>query len=152
RWKDPMGVIEAFRKACEQVRCNLVLVGATATDDPESEVMLDTIRNSIDDRIIVITPEDPVLLTALQRRSAVVLQKSTRAGLGLTVTEAMWKGAAVIGGNVGGIRHQIQDGENGFLVDTVDEAADRIVQILQDPRLRDRLGTRATETVRKNFL
>jgi trehalose synthase len=64
----------------------------------------------------------------------------------------MWKGAAVIGGNVGGIRRQIRDGENGFLVDTVDQAAARIVQILKDPNLRQRLGSRATDTVRENFL
>jgi trehalose synthase len=82
----------------------------------------------------------------------VVLQKSTREGFGLTVTEAMWKGAAVVGGNVGGIRHQITDGENGFLVETVEQAAERIVQILKDPRLRERLGARAKETVRENFL
>ena len=71
----------------------------------------------------------------LQRHAAVVLQKSMREGFGLTVTEAMWKGAAVIGGNVGGIRHQICDGENGFLVDSVDEAAERIVHLLRDPSL-----------------
>jgi trehalose synthase len=82
----------------------------------------------------------------------VVLQKSTREGFGLTVTEAMWKGAAVIGGNVGGIRRQIKDGENGFLVDNVEQAAECIVQLLQDARLREQLGSCARETVRKNFL
>ena len=70
-------------------------------------------------------------MNALQRSAAVVLQKSTREGFGLTVTEAMWKGAAVIGGNVGGIRLQITDGDNGFLVNSVDEAAERIVQVLK---------------------
>jgi trehalose synthase len=73
-------------------------------------------------------------------------------GFGLTVTEAMWKGAAVIGGNVGGIRRQISDGENGFLVDMVDQTAERIVQVLKDQRLRHRIGKRARETVRENFL
>jgi trehalose synthase len=152
RWKDPVGVIEAFRKAREQVDCTLVLVGNTATDDPEGELMLETIRNSIDERVIVLTVDDPMLVNALQRHSAVVLQKSTREGFGLTVTEAMWKGAAVVGGNVGGIRHQICDGENGFLVDTVDQAAERIVQLLRDPGLRRRIGAQARETVRENFL
>ncbi len=152
RWKDPMGVIEAFRKARETVDCTLVLVGNTATDDPEGDVILKTIKASIDERIIVITVDDPVLVNALQRRAAVVLQKSTREGFGLTVTEAMWKGAAVIGGDVGGIRRQIRDGENGFLVDSVDKAAERIVQLLQDRDLRRRLGTAARETVRENFL
>ena len=152
RWKDPMGVIQAFRKAREQVDCTLVLVGNTASDDPEGDVMLETIRNSIDERVIVLTVDDPMLVNALQRHSAVVLQKSTREGFGLTVTEAMWKGAAVVGGDVGGIRHQIRDGENGFLVTTVDEAADRIVQLLRKPDLRARIGMRARETVGQKFL
>lgn len=152
RWKDPMGVIEAFRKARQNVDCTLVLVGNSATDDPEGDVILETIKASIDERIIVLTVDDPILVNALQRRAAVVLQKSTREGFGLTVTEAMWKGAAVIGGNVGGIRRQIRDGENGFLVDSIDQTADRIVQLLQNPDLRRRLGERAKETVRENFL
>jgi trehalose synthase len=91
-------------------------------------------------------------VNALQRSAAVVLQKSTREGFGMTVTEAMWKGAAVIGGNVGGIRRQIRDGDNGFLVDTIDQAAHRIVQILRDRGLAERLGARAKVTVRENFL
>jgi trehalose synthase len=152
RWKDPMGVIEAFRKARKEVDCRLVLVGNNATDDPEGEVILETVRSSADEGIIVLAVDDPVLVNALQRQAAVVLQKSTREGFGLTVTEAMWKGAAVIGGNVGGIRRQITDGENGFLVDTPDQAAERMVQILRDPALRERVGSRARETVRENFL
>lgn len=152
RWKDPMGVIEAFRKARQSVECTLVLVGNSATDDPEGDIILETIKASIDERVIVLTVDDPVLVNALQRRAAVVLQKSTREGFGLTVTEAMWKGAAVIGGNVGGIRRQITDGEDGFLVDSVDQTAERIVQLLEDPGLRQRLGTRARETVREKFL
>ncbi len=152
RWKDPMGVIEAFRKARQSVDCTLVLVGNSATDDPEGDIILETIKASIDERVIVLTVDDPVLVNALQRRAAVVLQKSTREGFGLTVTEAMWKGAAVIGGNVGGIRRQITDGEDGFLVDSVDQTAERIVQLLEDPGLRQRLGTRARETVREKFL
>src|SRR5262249_30862169 len=89
---------------------------------------------------------------ALQRRAAVVLQKSLREGFGLTVTEAMWKGAAVVGSNVGGIRRQIRDGQNGFLVGSIDQAAERIAQILKDPRLRQQLRARARETVRDKFV
>ena len=152
RWKDPLGVIEAFRSAREQVDCTLVLAGNDATDDPESEIILETIHSSIDERIIVLKVDDPVLVNALQRTASAVLQKSIREGFGLTVTEAMWKGAAVIGGNVGGIGRQIRDGENGFLVETIDQAAERIVQLLRDPTLRERLGSRARETVRENFL
>ena len=152
RWKDPIGVIEAFRKARERVDCTLVLVGNGATDDPEGDVILETLHSSVDENIIVLKVDDPVLVNALQRCAAVVLQKSTREGFGLTVTEAMWKGAAVIGGNVGGIRRQIKDGENGFLVDSIDQAADRIVEILTDPSLRRRLRACAKETVRERFL
>src|SRR5205085_10132000 len=100
----------------------------------------------------VLTVDDAALVNALQRRAAVVLQKSIREGFGLTVTEAMWKGAVVIGGNVGGIRRQIVDGENGFLVDTIDQAAERIVQVLKNPSVRERLGRQARETVRQRFL
>jgi trehalose synthase len=152
RWKDPLGVIEAFRKATEQVDATLVLVGNNAVDDPECGVILETIQNSLDERVIVLTVDDPNLVNALQRRAAVVLQKSIREGFGLTVTEAMWKGAAVVGSNVGGIRRQIRDGQNGFLVGSIDQAAERITQILKDPRLRQQLGARARETVRDNFL
>jgi trehalose synthase len=152
RWKDPMGVIEAFRKARDQVECTLVLVGNNATDDPEGGEILKTIKSVADESIIVLAVDDPTLVNALQRAAAVVLQKSTREGFGLTVTEAMWKGAAVIGGDVGGIRHQIKDEWNGFLVSTPDQAAARIVQLLKNPRLREQVGSRAKESVRQNFL
>jgi trehalose synthase len=91
-------------------------------------------------------------VNALQRHAAVVLQKSIREGFGLTVTEAMWKGAAVIGGDCGGIRHQIVDGENGILVGSVEEAGQRIVQLVKEPGLRAKLGERARATVRERFL
>jgi trehalose synthase len=152
RWKDPVGVIEAVREARKQVDCTLVLLGNNAVDDPESDLILETIHSSADESVIVVTVDDPVLVNALQREAAVVLQKSTREGFGLTVTEAMWKGASVIGGNVGGIRQQITDGENGFLVNSVEEAADRIVQLLKNQKLREQFGTRARETVRQNYL
>ena len=147
-----MGVIDAFRKAREQVDCTLVLLGNNATDDPEGEKILESIKSVADEGIIVLAADDPTLVNALQRHAAVVLQKSTREGFGLTVAEAMWKGAAVIGGDVGGIRHQIKDQWNGFLVKTPDEAAARMVQVLKDPQLREQLGARARETVREKFL
>src|SRR5712672_4303912 len=152
RWKDPMGVIDAFREARKQVDCTLVLVGNNASDDPEGEKILESIKSVADEGIIVLAVDDPTLVNALQRHAAVVLQKSTREGFGLTVTEAMWKGAAIIGGDVGGIRHQIKDEWNGFLVKTPDEAAARMVQVLKDPQLRERLGARAKESVRERFL
>ena len=81
-----------------------------------------------------------------------MIQKSTREGFGLTVTEAMWKAKAVIGGNVGGIRIQIEDGVSGYLVSSPEECASRIVQLLRDPQLRTRLGEAARERVRERFL
>jgi trehalose synthase len=152
KWKDPQGVIDAFQIARKQVDCTLVLVGNVATDDPEGQEVFASVAGCEDERIQIFSVQDSALVNALQRRAAVVLQKSIREGFGLTVTEAMWKGTPVIGGNVGGIRHQIRDGENGFLVDTVEEAAERIVQLVKDRDLRLRMGERAKESVRQNFL
>lgn len=152
RWKDPQGVIDAFRIARKQVDATLVLVGNVATDDPEGQEIFESLCKCREDRIRILSVQDSALVNALQRRAAVVVQKSLREGFGLTVTEAMWKGTPVIGGNVGGIRHQIEDGVNGFLVDSVEQAAARIVQILRDPPLRRTVGERARETVRARFL
>ena len=152
RWKDPAGVIEAVRRARHQVDCTLVLLGSAAVDDPEAGLVLESIQRTRDDRVFILTVDDPILVNALQRQAAVVLQKSLREGFGLTVTEAMWKGAAVVGGNVGGIRKQIADGQNGFLVDSIEQAADRIVQLIKDEELRRRLGANAKESVRERFL
>jgi len=91
-------------------------------------------------------------VNALQTRAAVVLQKSLREGFGLTVAEAMWKGTPVIGGNVGGIRYQIENGVNGFLVSSIEEAAAGIVRLLKDEKLREEIGQKARETVREKFL
>jgi trehalose synthase len=152
RWKDPEGVIEAFQLARKEVDCTLVLLGDIATDDPEGPGVYESLLGSREERIIIISHQDTALVNALQRTAAVILQKSLREGFGLTVAEAMWKGAAVIGGNVGGIRHQIQNGVNGFLVSSVGEAAERIVQLIKDQKLRLRFGQKAKETVVKRFL
>jgi len=152
RWKDPEGMIRAFRVARRKVDATLVLLGNVATDDPEGQEVFESLIKCKEDRIMILTAEDSALVNALQRRSAVVVQKSLREGFGLTVTEAMWKGAAVIGGNCGGIRHQIADGENGFLVSSVDETAERIVELVNDESLRARLGHNARERVRSHFL
>jgi trehalose synthase len=152
RWKDPEGVIEAFKLARKEVDCTLVLLGNIATDDPEGEDVFRSLSDSREERIIILTVQDGALVNALQRRATVVIQKSIREGFGLTVTEAMWKGAAVIGGNTGGIRYQIKDGANGFLVSSNEEAATRIVQLIKDRTLREQLGQKAKETVRQRFL
>ena len=152
KWKDPQGVIDAFKIARREVDATLVLVGNVATDDPEGQDVFADLCASREDRIQILSVQDSALVNALQRRAAVVLQKSLREGFGLTVAEAMWKGTPVIGGDVGGIRHQIVDGDNGFLVRDVEGAARRIVEVLKDPDLGRRLGHRAKESVRARFL
>ena len=152
RWKDPQGVVEAFQMARKEVDCTLVLLGNVATDDPEGEDVYHSLLECREERIIILSVQDTALVNALQRRAAVVLQKSIREGFGLTVAEAMWKGTPVIGGKVGGIRYQIQDGKNGFLVSSVKEAAEKIVLLVKDGKFKKRMGERARETVRKNFL
>lgn len=151
-WKDPEGVIQAFKLARKEVDCTLVLLGNVASDDPEGDTVFSSLLDSREDRIIILSKQDGALVNALQSRSAVVLQKSLREGFGLTVSEAMWKGTPVIGGNVGGIRDQIEDGVNGFLVSSVEEAAEMIVRLVTDEALRTEMGKRARETVRQKFL
>src|SRR5438034_7328441 len=152
-WKDPKGVVEAFKLARKQIDARLVLLGNFATDDPEGEEIFHSLCACRDDRILILTSgDDTALVNALQTRAVVVLQKSLREGFGLTVAEAMWKGTPVIGGNVGGIRYQIEDGVNGFLVSSIEEAGARIVQLLKDKKLRDEMGSKARETVRAKFL
>ncbi|EFC91779.1 glycosyl transferase group 1 [Dethiosulfovibrio peptidovorans DSM 11002] len=152
RWKDPQGVIKAFEKVRKEEGATLVLLGNTATDDPEGMELYTSLLDHKDDRIVLLSVEDTALVNAVQSRAAVVVQKSLREGFGLTVTEAMWKGTPVIGGNVGGIKHQIDDGVNGYLVDTVDQAADRIIKLLRDEKLRKSMGEKGREKVRNNFL
>jgi trehalose synthase len=152
-WKDPKGVVEAFKLARKQIDARLVLLGNFATDDPEGEEIFHSLCACRDDRILILTSgDDTALVNALQTRATVVLQKSLREGFGLTVAEAMWKGTPVIGGNVGGIRYQIEDGVNGFLVSSIEDTAKRIVELVNDKELRDEIGCKARETVRKNFL
>ena len=152
-WKDPKGVVEAFKLARKQIDARLVLLGNFATDDPEGEEIFHSLCACRDERILILTSgDDTALVNALQTRAAVVVQKSLREGFGLTVAEAMWKGTPVIGGNVGGIRYQIEDGVNGFLVSSVEETAKRIVELINDMELRNEMGLKAREIVRKNFL
>jgi trehalose synthase len=152
-WKDPQGVVEAFKQARREVDATLVLLGNFATDDPEGAAIYEALLRSREERILVLPyGDDSALVNTLQTRAAAVVQKSTREGFGLTVTEAMWKGTPVIGGNVGGIRYQIEDGINGFLVSTIEETASRMVQLVKDPELRARMGERARESVRERFL
>jgi len=152
-WKDPAGVMEAAHIAQREVDFTLVLLGNMADDDPEGARIFADLTAKRDARTMVLDAGDDVeLVNALQSHADVVVQKSTREGFGLTVTEAMWKARPVVAGRVGGIVRQITDGEDGFLVDSIDETAARIVEILTDQVLARRLGQEARETVRRRFL
>lgn len=152
KWKDPEGVIKAFKKACREIDARLVLLGNVALDDPEGGDVFQKLLKHQNDQIRIISAQDTALVNALQSKAAVVLQKSIREGFGLTVSEAMWKKAPVIGGNVGGIRYQIKDGVNGFLVSSINEASERIVELVKNEKKRKKMGHRARETVKKKFL
>lgn len=156
RFKDPLGVIEAYRMVKKYNDCILVLAGSPATDDPEGEEVLQEVRNYADndpDIYILLLPAfSDLAINALQRSATVVLQKSVKEGFGLTVSEAMWKGKPVIGGAVGGIPLQIIHGVNGFLVHSVQGAAFRIRQLLNDPEMGKAMGEKGREYVRMNFL
>jgi trehalose synthase len=130
-----------------------------AADDPEGWTIYEKVeqkaRDMIADKdVILITSENNILVNALQRASAVIIQKSTREGFGLTVSEALWKGTPVVTSDVGGIPLQVREGENGFLVKVGDKNgfADRVVQLLKNPELAQEMGKKGRETVRENFL
>ncbi|MEX1009084.1 MAG: glycosyltransferase [Acidimicrobiia bacterium] len=157
-WKDPVGVIEAFRIVREKVPdAQLVLAGSMATDDPEGfRVWEETEAARAGDRDIFLLSNlhqvGSVQINAFQRVANVVVQKSLREGFGLTVSEALWKGRPVVGGRAGGIKLQILDGYDGYLVDSIDECARRTIDLLADPVGADALGTQGREHVRNNFL
>ena len=157
-WKDPVGVIEAFRIVRERVPdAQLLLAGSMATDDPEGfKVWEDTEAARGGDRDIYLLSNlhqvGSVQVNAFQRIANVVLQKSLREGFGLTVSEALWKGRPVVGGRAGGIKLQIRDGYDGYLVDSIEECAQRTIDLLADPVGADALGAQGREHVRDNFL
>jgi len=157
-WKDPIGVIDAYRRvAAELPEVQLALVGSMATDDPEGwEFFNSTVEYARGDPDIKILNNlnnvGAIEVNAFQSQSDVVIQKSTREGFGLTVSEAQWKARAFIGGDVGGIPLQVQDGETGFLVSSPEQCAERAIEYLRDPDLRRRLGRAGKEYVRTHFL
>lgn len=156
RFKDPLGVIRAYRMVKKYNDCVLVLAGSAATDDPEGEAVLNEVREHAasdpDIFILLLPPFSDRDINALQRAASVVLQKSLKEGFGLTVAEAMWKGKPVIGGAVGGIPLQIVHGVAGFLVHSVEGTAFRIRQFLNNPEMTRRIGEAGREYVRQNFL
>lgn len=156
RFKDPLGVIQAFQLISKSFHARLVLAGGGATDDPEGAAVLEEVREAaegMDNVHILMLPADAHrTINALQRASRVVIQKSTQEGFGLTVTEAMWKARPVIGGDVGGIRLQVHDNHTGFLVNSPEGAALRIMELLRSPAKSARMGITARKFVQENFL
>lgn len=161
-WKDPLGVIKAYYLAKKEIPdLQLALIGLIlAQDDPEAMGVFEKVKKHakgdpdifLFSDVMTVNIENDVLVNAFQVASDVILQKSIKEGFGLTVTEAMWKEKPVIGGNVGGIKLQIEDGENGFLVDSPQQAAKRIIQLIKNPSLAKRMGRKAKTTVREKFL
>jgi trehalose synthase len=157
-WKDPLGVIDVYRIVKEQMpEVQLALVGSMATDDPEGwDYFNATVAHADGDPDIHLLNNlnnvGAIEVNAFQSHSDVVIQKSTREGFGLTVTEAIWKARPMVAGDVGGIPLQITDGQSGFLVSGVDECAQRALEILADPALGKQLGRAGKETVRQRFL
>ncbi|HXZ35230.1 MAG TPA: glycosyltransferase [Thermodesulfobacteriota bacterium] len=156
RFKDPLGVIQAYRLVKKHHDLQLILAGGGATDDPEGEAVLAEVRQAAQDdpdiRVLVLPPDANLEINALQRVATIVLQKSLREGFGLTVAEAMWKGKPVIGGFTGGITVQLVYGVTGFTVNSVEGTAFRIHYLLDNPEAMARMGQDAREFVRRNFL
>ena len=151
-------MIDAYRLVKREMPgVQLALLGSMASDDPEGWVYYDrTVRHAGEDFDIHVLHNFHGVgnreVNAFQAMSDVVIQKSTREGFGLVVTEALWKGTPVVGGNVGGIPLQVLDGETGFLVDSVETCAEKTLYLLQHPDEARRMGEQGREHVRKNFL
>ena len=156
KFKDPIGVINAYKIVKNYNDCRLILVGSTATDDPEGEAILNEVKDYAagdpDIIILLLPPDNHMEINAIQRMSDIILQKSIKEGFGLTVSEAMWKEKPVIGGAVGGIPLQIVHGLTGFVVYSVEGAAFRIRQYLNNPEMAKEMGRTGKEYVRNNFL
>lgn len=157
RFKDPVGVIEAYKLARQYIpSLQLVLAGGGATDDPEGETVLAEVRTAAGDdpniKVLVLPPDSHRTINALQRLADIVLQKSTKEGFGLTVTEALWKGKPVIGGDAGGIRLQVVNFHTGFLVSTPEGAALRIRYLFNQMHKIQEMGLKSKQFVRENFL
>lgn len=154
-WKDPLGVIEAFYLAKNAIPdLQLILVGEMATDDPEAIELLKKVKRYAegDPSIFFYTQSNDKMVNVIQTASDVILQKSIREGFGLTVTEAMWKEKAVVGGKTVGISRQIKNGKNGFLVKSPAGAARAIIKFIRNPELRKKIGKAAKRTVKEKFL
>lgn len=156
RFKDPVGVIQAYRMVRGFIPIQLVLAGGSAADDPEGEQVLEEVKLAAGDdpdiHILELPADAHRTINAIQRASTIILQKSTREGFGLTVTEAMWKGKPVIGGDTGGIRLQVINHHTGFRVNTPEGAALRIRYLLKNQDKLKEMGSKARQFALENFL
>jgi len=156
RFKDPVGVIQAYRLVRKAIPVQLVLAGGGATDDPEGREVLEEVmqnaENDPDIHVQLLPPDAHRTINALQRLANIIIQKSTKEGFGLVVTEGLWKGKPVIGGDVGGIRLQVINHHTGFLVKTPEGAAHRIRYLLHRREKMLEMGRSGREFVRENFL
>ncbi len=156
RWKDPIGVLRAYRIVKRYYDCQLVLAGGGATDDPEGAEVLAEVQaeagNDPDVKVLELPVSAPLEVNALQRMSTVVIQKSLREGFGLTVAEALWKKKAVVASAVGGIPLQVIHKHTGMLAHSVEGAAYQIRFLLSHPDIAKRLGEQGHEHVRESFL
>lgn len=154
--KDPIGVIEAYKLARRYVDCQLLLVGGSATDDPEGAKVLAEVREKAegdpDIHILELPPTSNLEINAIQRASTIVLQKSIKEGFGLTIAEALWKAKPVIASAVGGIPLQITHKYSGILTHTIEGTAYWIKQLLQSPDFARQLGINGHEHVKESFL
>ena len=156
RLKDPLGVIEAFEMVSKNIDCQLVLAGGTATDDPESEEVLEEVRRRAEGNpgihVLLVPPESDIEINALQRAATIIIQKSLKEGFGLTISEALWKAKPVVASAVGGIPLQIKNKLTGLLCYTVEGAAYALKQLLSNPEYANWLGQNGKEHVKQNFL
>lgn len=154
--KDPLGVIEVYKRVKKYTDCQLVLAGGGATDDPEGLKVLEEVQSASEDdpdiHIIFLPPSSDIEINALQSAATVILQKSLKEGFGLTVAEALWKGKPVIASAVGGIPLQIAHKYSGILTYSIEGTAYYLKQLLQDPDYARRLSVNGREHIKNNFL
>lgn len=158
-WKDPEGVLRVFEIVKEKVDSRLIYCYNMAADDPEGFVIYNIIEKKArkyleKGDILFVRGDNQILVNALQRKSSVILQKSTREGFGLSVAEAQWKGTPVVASKIGGIPEQVVNNKTGFLVDPYDYAgcAERVINLLKDKKLAKKMGKEGKEFMRNNFL
>jgi len=151
-----VGVIQAYRLVRKVLPVQLVLAGGGATDDPEGSEILDEVKEAAGDdpdvHVLLLPADAQRTINALQRLADIIIQKSTKEGFGLTVTEGLWKGKPVIGGDVGGIQLQVTNDYTGYLVNTPEGAAHGIRFLLHHRDRMTQMGVTAKEFVRANFL